>query len=293
MPPFYLLFARQIVWCACLCLLAQLSIAKPSTQFYTCSWQEVQRIALHQDKPIFVEVYATDNETTQSYDLLFNDTEVSTYYNANFINYRVDYNSDLGKLFRQQYHVGSASELLFLDTDGTIMYRKIGLRGKNEMLTLAQTALSRYLLNIGMMEHYYQKGYRVPAFLYDYAYELRKQQLPDTQVVNDYIQRKKLDRNITSLEDLQFIYDFADNPYTNALSVLCKHKFLFDKKYSPQVVDQRIENIAMNNVQQAATRSDEKLYRQTRKIIEKSRLDAAESLLLRIDAAYFNTSVEK
>lgn len=278
--------------CLLFLLFSQAVVAKISTKFYSCSWQELQKIALYQDKPIFVEIFANDSDSSKDLADLFNDAEVSDFYNTNFINYRVDFNTELGAEFRRQYHVSSVPEVLFFDTDGTVMYRKTGNRSKNDVLILAETAVRRYLLTIDVMQYYYNDGYRAPAFLHDYAYELQKNKLSNVRIVNDYIQQKRLNKHITKLEDLQFLYDFAGNPYTDALRIICKHIELFYKEYSAEVIDRKIENIVIGNTSQAANTHDEKLYLRTRKIIQKSKLDYAPDLLLRIDAAYFNTSAE-
>jgi hypothetical protein len=258
--------------------------------YYTCSWQELQQIALYQQKPIFVEVYSSDNEVSKSINGLLSDTAISNYYNANFVNYRVDISSKLGDEFRQKYHVNNAPEILYFDSEGDLMYRKMGNRSKEEILHYAQLALSRSMLTLDVMQQQYDKGYRATAFLYDYAYKLQKKQMANAQVVNDYINKKRLSKQITKAEDLQFVYDFANNPRTQAFALLCKHQALFEKKYTADIVQRRIEDIAMGNVLRAAHTHNEKLYTQTRKIVATSNLPNVQDLLLRMEATYFNTS---
>lgn len=272
-------------------LFSNATVAKP-TRFYNCTWQELKQIALHQQKPIFVEIFDKNIDSSKEIANLLGDAEVSDYYNANFINYRVDFNSHLGAEFKQKYYVSKAPEMLYISSDGLLIYKKTGNKGKDDLLNSAQIAIGRHLMTIETMQQQYENGYRAPAFLYHYAYKMQQKQIANHQIIDEYLQKKHLNKQITSHEDMQFIYDFAANPYTNAFNILCKHKPLFDKKYTTETINQRIENIVIGNVHYAANTHNQKLYLQMQKVVKKSKLPNAEMLLQRMEATYFNTSVE-
>lgn len=101
------------------------------------SWEQVQNKAASQNKVIFVDVYTDWCAPCKMMDKdVFADKGVSTFFNANFINYKVNAEKE-GINFARQYAVGSYPTLLFINPAGEVLHQQIGALSKFDLLDKA------------------------------------------------------------------------------------------------------------------------------------------------------------
>ncbi len=253
-------------------------------KFYTGSWQEAQQIALSNDKPLFVEI--AEKDTPPLTDLVA-DSEVGDYLNSNFINYRVAANTQQGKEFRNQYIAGYDANVIYFSPKGYILSRFDNVTDKQGLLKTAKIALVKMNVPIEAMERQYNRGYQTPAFLYDYAYQLKRYDYPYITVVDKYIKKKNLNGEITTLDDLQFIYDFSENIQTKAIEILLAHQAVFEKRYGDKHINAKIENTLMMATRTAAEKHDNKLFQKICKLVAKSTIPQADLFLLKLERIYY------
>lgn len=268
--------------------------ALPSTlfaktlNFYNGTWEQVQNLAQEQNKPIFVEVFSASPAAAAESNVLPDDAEIIDYYNTHFVNYRLSNQSEMGKKLVAQNQLLSFPSFLYFDHKASVVHRCTYNADKETALHNAKIAIVKSLLPVTSMQKLHQSGYRATAFLHDFSYELKKNELPYTHVVNQYIEKKKLKKGIKHPIDIQFIYDFSDNIQSNAMSILLAQLPLFEQRYGKNNIAQKIETTILNAVSLAAEKHDTHLFEKIKQLVKNAKLTDPESLMRKIENKYYN-----
>ena len=99
--------------------------------------------AKEQNKLVFVDFYTTWCLPCKLMDEdVFTDEDLANYMNKNFINYKVDAEDVNGANLALLYQVVAFPTLLFLDTEGTVLVRKVGAAYQTELKAMGDQALS-------------------------------------------------------------------------------------------------------------------------------------------------------
>ena len=95
--------------------------------FFKGSFQEALAKAKAENKPVFVDVYATwCGPCKQLKKKTFKDEKVGDYYNKNFINVAIDGESKEGEMVARKYGVQGYPTLLIVDFDGNLKTKQVG-----------------------------------------------------------------------------------------------------------------------------------------------------------------------
>jgi|GEM_PF-2817839 len=138
---------RLITLALCLLLIVPLKAAdsESSVNFETIGWDEIVEMSLTMNKPIFLDGYADYCMPCRMMDeLVFTDSGVSAFFNQHFISYKVDIQSEEGKLLQFLYDIKALPDLLFIDPRGNVITRSKGSAGVDEVMTLGSNALSLF-----------------------------------------------------------------------------------------------------------------------------------------------------
>lgn len=96
-------------------------------QFFKGTFKEALEKAQEENKPIFLDIYATwCGPCKMLKRKTFTDKEVGDYYNANFINYAVDGESTEGNELAHKYKIQGYPTLLILDKNGKQLTKQVG-----------------------------------------------------------------------------------------------------------------------------------------------------------------------
>ena len=146
------------------------SYLQKGMHYFQGSWSEIQLVSRQQNRPVFVEIYAENYAPSHLLSDLLAEDSVAEYYNQHFINYRIDINSVMGNTFIKNYRVAAAGELLFFAPNGSIVSHQAGATSLAQIKAIGQSVIKQTTISLAVMEEEYNKGYRSPAFLYDFAY---------------------------------------------------------------------------------------------------------------------------
>lgn len=105
-------------------------------------WEEALTAANEQDKPIFLDAYTTwCGPCKWMAANVFTDENVAKFYNANFINVKLDMERGDGLELAKMYGVQAYPSLLFFNESGKITHRVAGVRVGQDFIDLGKAAM--------------------------------------------------------------------------------------------------------------------------------------------------------
>lgn len=112
--------------------------------FFKGTWSEAVAKAKNENKPIFLDIYATwcgpckllKRQT-------FVDKEVVKFYNANFINVSLDGETGDGEVLAQKYQIPGYPTLIILDNKKNPLYATAGFMPPNDFLKFGKEGLQK------------------------------------------------------------------------------------------------------------------------------------------------------
>lgn len=261
-------------------------------QFEKSSFTEILAKAKKEKKLIFVDAMASWCGPCKMMDKnIFSLKSVGDYYNATFINAKLDMEKGDGVEFAKKYGVSSYPSYLFINGDGQLITRNLGYLPEDNFLEVGKEAQA----NIGAAETLkakFDKGEKDPAFLAKiiqmYAnsdYELAK------KASERYFMYKK-SKEYTKEEVgylLYFIKDVSDANYKN---------FLSDKQEIIKIVPEKTYNdfgnqIKMSKISADAVDEDKKLIKDEKFLAEAIPLigkEEAQKSLAQLKLNYYELS---
>jgi len=131
-----------------LCLLSSCHNMNPSSKysaqkvdFETGSFEKIKRMAKQENKPIFVDVYTDWCKPCKIMDKeVFRDRSVAGYLNTNYIPYKLDAESQEGIVMAINYNITVFPTVLYLDSNGQFLDRKVGLTDPKEIIRTGKMA---------------------------------------------------------------------------------------------------------------------------------------------------------
>ncbi len=218
-------------------------------EFMKGSWKEILAEAARQDKIVFVDAFTTWCGPCKMMDRnTFTNKEVGEFFNANFINAKIDMEKGEGPALAQEYSVRAYPTFLFVDSEGTLVHRTLGYQESSMFIQNAQAALDPNLRMSGMNARY-AAGDRSPEFLRKYT-ELRAGMMDGShvKVAEEYLQTQK---DWTTEENMEFLFYYAEDADSPMFDFLFKNRQAFENAYGEEMVRGKIQEAAFRKVMQS------------------------------------------
>ncbi len=112
-------------------------------RFFSGSWEDAKRESRKTGKPIFIDFYADWCGPCKWMERdIFTDEEVGEYFNANFINMRIDAERDELDLV-EFIDLEAYPTLVYFDSEGKILLKSVGALGVQELIESGEKAIKR------------------------------------------------------------------------------------------------------------------------------------------------------
>lgn len=197
----------------------------------------------------------------------FIDKKVADLYNTNFICLEVNTRKGEGIETNNIYTIELHPTYLFLDENGNILHKIVGVFSPDEFVLQARNALHP-TKTLAYLRQQYKNGNRDPGFLLDYCYRLRDANELDSFVINEYLATQVIN-DLNKEKNIRFIYEFCLYngriciPFNSpAYHFMDSGRMLFDPFFEREQTDTRLMFIAMDAAYAAIERKDKTAFRE-------------------------------
>jgi thioredoxin-related protein len=242
------LFLPALVLCATITFAQGIQFDKGS------SWNDILAKAAQEDKIIFVDAYATWCGPCKMMDAkVFTDKKVGEYFNANFVNAKIDMEKGEGPQLARQYGVRAYPTFLFIDKDGELVHMGLGYQPAEQFLQLGAAASDGE--GIGTLEQRYEAGERDPQFLLKYM-----------DALNSTMQTEKLSgiaaaylatqEDWSTDQNLELIFGGLGGPGTELTNYVLDNPQPFFKKFGQSATINELQRALLPVFSQGMTKID-------------------------------------
>lgn len=222
-------------------MIAATIFAQDGIQFTQKPWTEILQKAKTENKLVFVDAYTTWCGPCKAMSKkVFPDKKVGQFFNAQFVNAKIDMEKGEGPKLAQQYKVRAYPTFLFVDGDGKVVHRSIGYHDTKQLLELGSDA-SNPMKQMASLDAMYAKGEKNPDFLYKYALakseEMNGSHRP---IAEEYLASQS---NWKTDKNLEFIYKLTDDATSKMFEYFAKNKAVFIEKFGDRAVSGKIQGL--------------------------------------------------
>jgi len=222
---------------------ASASAQNRSISFEQGSWKETLAKAAQANKPIFVDAYTTwCGPCKWLAKHVFTNDSVADFFNANFINVKIDMEKGEGLALAQQWQVSAYPTLLYFDSKGEMIHRACGAdisaSGVKSFLAQGKDALDPKK-QFAALKKKYDSGSREPEFLAHYLFSLDNVCLPAGEALKAYFATQE-EVSLTSPRNWKIIYYHVNDIASREFRYLVNHAEDFAKLYTRDSVDNKI-----------------------------------------------------
>ncbi len=255
-------------------------IAAQGIDFFHGTWQEALEKAIAEEKIIFVDAYAVwCGPCKRMAKNVFTNPKVGTFYNANFINLKLDMEKGEGLNFRAKYPVSAFPTLFYIDAKGKVLRKVKGAQTIDNFIKLGKAVLSK----IDYSENYaaaYEKGNRDPEFMYKYIQALNKSNKSSLKVANAYL-KDQID--LTTAINQKIIFEATTEADSRIFDLLVNNQKSIERQMGKEAVTEKIKRACLATVQKAVEFESEFLLTEAKEKIKRHLPKQAQRLILRSD----------
>jgi thiol-disulfide isomerase/thioredoxin len=191
-------------------------------------WQDVLAKAKAENKIVFVDAYTTwCGPCKWMAKNIFPTKEVGDVFNASFVNAKIDMEKGEGVDIAKKYGVRAYPTYIFVNGDGELVHRSLGSKPAEKFIADAKAAIDPER-QFFTLKKKFEKGEKSPEFLKNLSIAAQEAQDDElaTKTSEAYMATQK---DWTTLENVKFIFDFANALEGKLFGYFVKNKEIFSK----------------------------------------------------------------
>jgi thiol-disulfide isomerase/thioredoxin len=271
-----LIAAVCIVFCYC----AQAQ----GIRFESAAWNEIREKAAKENKLIFVDAYTSWCGPCKTMAKnTFTQKSVGEFYNANFINVKMDMENGEGPSLAKLYDVLCYPNLLFINADGKLVHRSAGFMKPDDFIELGKNAMIPAQTFVSLQDKYASGNYD-PAFLTGYLKYLSNSCLPVGDAAVKHLEKQD-ESLLTSKHNWDILNEHVTDVHSKPFKYFLQNRGRYISVYGDSVVNNKIFNSFLDaaTVQMYSKNADSSLM-MLRHTIGRLKFAREEELMLTIDA---------
>ncbi len=186
---------------------------------------------------------------------IFTKDSVGDFFNARFINAKIDMEKGEGVDLATKYEVNAYPTLLFIDAEGKMVHRSTGSRSAADLIALGEQALTPEK-TLSFMQDKFNKGDRSQAFLSTYLRTIHDAGINSVDARYFYF-KNLTDDQLQEKENWQLITEMVYSSSEEVFKRVFKNRVAFRNVFSKSEVDGFIDQVFFNDLYDAA-RKDKK-----------------------------------
>jgi len=224
-------------------------------QFEHGTLDEALAKAKKENKVVFMDCYTTwCGPCKYLAKKVFTQKEVGDFFNKNFVNVKMDMESEEGKPLLKKYQVSAFPTLLWLDADGNIQHKTMGAGDANSLIATA-TLASDPENNWSALNKRFKKGDRSSEFMQKYIMTSAKAGIDVKEAIDIYFSSKK-QADLINAKDFELIGSTIKSSSNPIFLFVLKNKAKFYAVADQAQVDQFLEYTMMGELGQLARKGD-------------------------------------
>lgn len=224
------------------------TLSAQGIEFFHGTWAEAIEKAKTEERLIFVDAFASwCGPCKRMSSQTFPDPKAGEFFNANFVNLKIDMEKPENSEFAGKYPVNSYPTLMFIDATGKVVLKEVGAKGVDQLLETGRKALGKNDKSMDF-EKKYTEGDRDPKMLFDYVRSLNAAGKSSLKITNEYLNTQK---DLTTEFNLKFILEGAVDADSRVFDLLVKNRDKVVAVTSEDAVNARVEKACKNTVTKA------------------------------------------
>lgn len=252
--------------------------------FFHGTWTEAMAQAKAEQKLIFVDAYASwCGPCKRMAANVFPDPQVGDYFNANFVNLKIDMEKPENSEFAGKYPVSAYPTLLILDAEGKIVHKHVGGLAADGLIAFGQKAAGKTDTSKDF-EKEYNAGNRDPQLVLDYVRALNRANKPSLKITNEYLNAQK---DLHTPINHKIILEGAVEADSRVFDLLLTHRDKIAAQEGKDAVDTRINLACQNTLKKAIEFRDERLLLEAKNKLKAGLPARADDFIAEADMKYY------
>ncbi|MGQ0827691.1 MAG: thioredoxin family protein [Bacteroidota bacterium] len=253
-----------------------------SIRFDHSTWSELLTKAKKENKIIFLDCYTTwCGPCKWMAKNVFTQDEVADFYNANFINVKIDMEKGEGPEIAKKYGIQAYPTMIFVNADGEQVHRICGSSPADKFIETGKNALDPDK-RLAAYAKTFDKGNCDALFASSYFTALDNACQSYTSEVEKYFSTQK-ESELTSSGNWDIIVNYVNDYSSKQFIYLETNKAAFSKLYTSDSVDNKISQGYASGLTVAIRKKDKEGYELLKTKLRKSGAKDAEKMIIKAD----------
>ncbi len=248
----------------------------PGIQFEHGTLAQIKAKAAKEKKLIFVDAFTTwCGPCKWMAKTAFPMPEVGNFYNANFVNAKIDMEKGEGVAFAKLHDVTMYPTLLFLNAEGVVVHRSVGGRDGKELIELGKIAINPEK-NLAGLAKKFKENPSTFSVAYAYMAALKDAESKDQRKAFDAYFSTQEDIDLINQSNWRMLFDFVQSSKNPLFKHFLLKKADYAAKYSQDSVDTKIKNVYYGELRNAADNQDSVQFNLAKESILQLKLEGGE-----------------
>lgn len=256
-----------------------------SIQFEQGTWDEILAKAKQENKPIFLDAYASwCGPCKWMAANVFTQNGVAEFFNAKFINAKIDMEKGEGIKLAQKYQVQAYPTLLILNSDGEMLHRVCGALQAEPFIAWANESFDSEK-RFGALQQKYKSGERSSSFMTSYIQALDNVCLNAEKVAEEYLNSLK-EEALFEKDNWTIFNKHIWNSESRSFKFVAEKYSKFFDLYGDKV-NEKIVNAYKRKISTAIHKKDEEAYLANMKILKSLNFSQSEKAHAALECQYY------